>query len=849
MKHNHSGVGRTLERTLLAGILTLTLILFLIPAVSAEDPAMYRGNPQHTGVYSTGEIEPSAIGLWKSPVIDPTGDPVVSGGVVFIGNRTGFLSAFTAKSGMLEWCAAPGSDCGDPPGPAGTLSTPLVYNNMIYYHWLAPGSIERLAILNTGDGRTADGTCGGVWAGGPRDRAMSSPVLVDPAANEVVEGGSDGQIWDCAPGTISSDGIFEADGPVYSSPAFDNNRLYFGDETGQVYAIDATKYTKAPVWKKPTGGPVTSSPAVSGGVVYIGSVDGNLYAFDENDGQERWHYATGSQVIAAPAVNAGLVYTTAGGHLLAINAVDGTLRWSKDLDSELSPSIADGVVYIGTVNGEVLAFNASAGDPLWAYQVMTRDETADSIASSIVIDNGKLFFTTGSGTLVALGVKSAPPFMGWQKAFGGSNLDVGLYIVRTGDNGVLAGGATSSSDGDITSSAFHGIQDIFLVKYSANNDVQWTHTFGGSDGMSDLQHIYILDDGYLISGSTYATKDDVHGHHGPNTNTDIWLLRLDSQGSVLWSRCYGGTGNDLVSSITATPDKDLAVAGHTFSTDGDFQGLRSDPSDADAFVMKIDDSSGLIELTKVYGGSKIDVADQIELSNNNQVYYIAGSTSSNDRDVLNKNHGKDTGTFDGWLFTTDLNGNLLTSECYGGSSNDYFMGLHPLPDGHFILAGSTSSIDGQIPPSKHGSKGSYDAWFLNIDPLGKITGNMCFGGTKDDFATSVRDDVEGNFYFLGSTASNDGDVSFNHGGNSGTFDMWLVKTGADENIIWEKTYGGSGNDLGYRFGTSYHSTSQSNGYIIGVTDSSDGDVEGQHGIEDAWIVEVRKAALQDILWN
>ena len=126
---------------------------------------------------------------------------------------------------------------------------------------------------------------------------------------------------------------------------------------------------------------------------------------------------------------------------------------------------------------------------------------------------------------------------------------------------------------------------------------------------------------------------------------------------------------------------------------------------------------------------------------------------------------------------------------------------------------------------------------------------MCFGGTKDDFATSVRDDVEGNFYFLGSTASNDGDVSFNHGGNSGTFDMWLVKTGADENIIWEKTYGGSGNDLGYRFGTSYHSTSQSNGYIIGVTDSSDGDVEGQHGIEDAWIVEVRKAALQDILWN
>jgi hypothetical protein len=264
--------------------------------------------------------------------------------------------------------------------------------------------------------------------------------------------------------------------------------------------------------------------------------------------------------------------------------------------------------------------------------------------------------------------------------------------------------------------------------------------------------------------------------------------------------------------------------------------------------MKIDEATGAVLWTNVYGGSNLDFASDVVLSNDKKVYYTAGFTLSNDRDVLNKNHGGDSNTADGWIFSTDLDGNLLHSECYGGSLHDYFMGIHPLPDGNLIIAGSTVSNDGQIPPSKHGSAGSSDVWFLKVDPNLNILDNKCFGGSKDDYAVSIRDDNSGNYYLLGSTASNNGDVSFNHGNDAGTLDVWLVKLTSAGGIIWERTYGGSADDVGYRFGKSEYSTSLTNGYIIGETSSVNGDVTNQHGLTDAWIVELQKLPIEGE-WN
>ncbi len=217
------------------------------------------------------------------------------------------------------------------------------------------------------------------------------------------------------------------------------------------------------------------------------------------------------------------------------------------------------------------------GDQLWMYQGIYNGEK-DGVISSIVVDHGTLYFTTSTMYLVALGGPSRqPPVIEWQKSFGGSNgYTQGEYVVRISDNGIIAGGQTSASDGDLAGRGSHGLQDIVVVKYRADNTLQWARCYGGSDGSSSLQQILELDDGYFLVGKTRATTGDVPGagHHGTD-NDDIWLVKIDKSGAIVpgWSKCFGGTQSDEPREAIQNPAKGIILTGITTSNDGDFAGL------------------------------------------------------------------------------------------------------------------------------------------------------------------------------------------------------------------------------------------------------------------------------------
>jgi len=487
----------------------------------------------------------------------------------------------------------------------------------------------------------------------------------------------------------------------------------------------------------------------------------------------------------------------------------------------------------GTINGQFTAPGS------FTYPVAVKDGIAYAFAACP--DPGDRKNYRDYTRLYAFSVYQ-PPVIEWQKAFGGSRTDFGEFIVRTQDNGVITGGITSSSDGDIQGNRFHGVTDVVITKYRPDKTIEWSRTYGGSDGKSDVRQILTLNDGYIVAGESYASRDDISGHHGTTATSDIWIMKLDTRGNILWSKSIGGTGIDAAMWITKTPDKKFVLTGFTYSTDGDFAGMRTDNQTCDSFVMKIDET-GKIEWTKIFGGSKNDEGVQIELSNDNSRYYIIGSTWSNDRNVANKNHGGNSGTADGWVFAIDLNGNLLWSECYGGSDEELFWAIDSDSTGNIFVTGSTRSDDGQIPSSKHGSRGSSDIWYLKLDQEGKILSNRCFGGSGDDDSQGIRVMDTGEIFLIGSTRSNDGDVTNNHGGNSGSSDIWLLKLDPRETILWQKCFGGSGDDSAMRFGvqdflSSGDSDMISSGYIIGVTTSDDGDVTGNHGQGDMWIVKM-----------
>jgi hypothetical protein len=175
------------------------------------------------------------------------------------------------------------------------------------------------------------------------------------------------------------------------------------------------------------------------------------------------------------------------------------------------------------------------------------------------------------------------------------------------------------------------------------------------------------------------------------------------------------------------------------------------------------------------------------------------------------------------------------AKSFGGSGFEYASSIKQTPDGGYIVAGSTQSYDGDV----SGNHGGYDCWVLKLSSEGDVEWTKTLGGSKSDNANSVDVTSDGSYVVAGSTESNDGDVSGNHGST----DFWVVKLSSKGIIQWQKCFGGSGSENA----NSIQQTSD-NGYIVsGYSSSDDGDVTGNHGEGDYWVVKLSSEGI--IQWE
>ncbi|MBP6389320.1 MAG: T9SS type A sorting domain-containing protein [Flavobacteriales bacterium] len=220
----------------------------------------------------------------------------------------------------------------------------------------------------------------------------------------------------------------------------------------------------------------------------------------------------------------------------------------------------------------------------------------------------------------------------WERTYGGSTIDIGQSIIATADGGALLAGWTGSSDGDV-STPLHGEYDGWLVKIDANGDIEWDRTYGGTD-VDQFQDIRGLPGGdYLILGTSISSDGDLTENHG---NWDVWLMRVDASGSIIWNRSYGGSLPDSPSDMIPYQGNYL-IAGSTTSSDGD-----------------VSVCYDVLENPVPYGGG------------------------------------------DGWLLLVSPNGDLLWEKSVGGSDGDIFYALAPTDNG-FIATGISLSADHFVP--------------------------------------------------------------------------------------------------------------------------------------------------------
>ena len=289
----------------------------------------------------------------------------------------------------------------------------------------------------------------------------------------------------------------------------------------------------------------------------------------------------------------------------------------------------------------------------------------------------------------------------------------------------------------------------YLLHSQTAPDTLWTKHFGNIYKDSSTCIRETSDGSFIIIGTTDQTGNGMN---------DIWLIKTDENGNMLWERTYGGDQNDFSIMGQQTVDGGFIIAGTTESFGN---GMR------DFWLIKTD-ADGNEEWNQTYGTVENDRTQYVEQTSDNG-YILTGGTGN-----------FETNNQDAWLIKTDENGIMEWQQTYGGNGNEKTYTVHQETDGSYILAGLTSSY----------GNGNYDAYLIKTDSLGNEIWYQTFGGSDIENAYSMQI-LPGEGYILAGSTRSFG---------AGEFDVWLIKTDEQGNEIWSHVYGTDSVDYCYSIG-------------------------------------------------
>jgi len=235
----------------------------------------------------------------------------------------------------------------------------------------------------------------------------------------------------------------------------------------------------------------------------------------------------------------------------------------------------------------------------------------------------------------------------------------------------------------------------------------------------------------------------------------------------------------------------------------------------------------VIQWQKTYGSYNGDYPQSIQLTSDGG-YIVVGYTEGADGDVVG--YRGNVGLGDLWVIKMDATGEAQWKKCLGGTFQELNGDIRQTPDGGYIVLGSSWSIDCDLP----GGHGGMDGWLVKLSPAGDIQWQKMLGGILNDYATSISPTADGGYFIGGYTNSKD--IPGYHDNNDpyNNFDWWVLKVDATGNIQWQKAWGGTGNDQCF----SISATPDGGCIATGTTASTNGDLAGNLGMTDAWVVKL-----------
>lgn len=273
----------------------------------------------------------------------------------------------------------------------------------------------------------------------------------------------------------------------------------------------------------------------------------------------------------------------------------------------------------------------------------------------------------------------------------------------------------------------------------------WTKTYG--DG--GIAHAYSIcrtsDGGFTVAGKFKESQD---------AGWDVYLVKTDSAGDTVWTRSYGGPGDEIARSVIETADGGFVIAGRTQSIGDNTWNI---------YLLKTG-ADGRDVWVKTYGQTDRDFGMSV-IQTSDGGYALVGGTM-----------GADGETYDIYLVKTDADGNEAWVRSYGGDDGEFATSIAETRDGGYMVAACTESF----------GEGMLDVYLIRTDGQGQVTWTRTYGGEGWDMPWDIRQTSDGGFIVVGETESY---------GEDGP-DVYLIRTDGDGEPLWIRNYGGPGRETG-----------------------------------------------------
>lgn len=356
--------------------------------------------------------------------------------------------------------------------------------------------------------------------------------------------------------------------------------------------------------------------------------------------------------------------------------------------------------------------------------------------------------------------------------------------------------------------------------------IEWEKSFGGSNLDYPRNALVTSDGGYILFGNTQSNDGDVTNNHG---GSDLWIVKMSGSGTLQWQKTLGGSGNEYGESIRETADGYIIV-GYTYSNNGDVVGHHGG-GNPDAWIVKLN-TSGVIQWQKTLGTTDLETGRNIIATADGGYIVVA------EKSVTIVQGPTTYSTTQYWIIKLDATGTVQWEKVYGGIGNSKPYDVLQTDDGGYVVIGETSAHDRDV-VGNHAPLESVDIWMLKLTPTGEISWQKCYGGSLYERGFRIIKTNDGGYIIAGDSDSSNGDLTENKGYD----DIWILKINNIGTIEWQKVFGGTTTDFVFDI----FQTADSGYIFTGYTDSIDGDVVGNHGDCDAWVVKINSTGT--ILWQ